>query len=70
MKAIDKDITVEELVTTYPKSVSLLMSKGIVYVQCGEPVWGTLEEAVQRKNGDVNAIATLLRDRLNDDMLS
>lgn len=46
---ISKDITIEELVTKYPKSVSFLMEKGIRCLACGEPIWGTLESAATEK---------------------
>ena len=43
---ITKEITIEELVTVLPESVSYLMEKGIRALICGEPIWGTLEEIV------------------------
>ncbi len=47
---ITKDILIEELVNNYPFSVRYLMGKGIRCIMCGEPVWGTLEEAAQEKD--------------------
>lgn len=47
---INKEILIEELVNNYPFSVRFLMEKGIRCIMCGEPVWGTLEEACQEKN--------------------
>jgi len=46
---ITKEITIEELVTILPESVSYLMQKGIRALICGEPIWGTLEEVVIAK---------------------
>ncbi len=46
---ITKDILIEELVNNYPFSVRYLMEKGIRCIMCGEPIWGTLEEAAQEK---------------------
>ncbi len=46
---ITKDILIEELVNNYPFSVRFLMEKGIRCIMCGEPIWGTLEEAAQEK---------------------
>lgn len=46
---ITKDIYIEDLVTQYPQAVTFLMQQGIVCVQCGEPVWGSLAEAAERK---------------------
>ncbi len=47
--SISKDITIEELVETIPASVKYLMTEGIKCIACGEPIWGTLEEAAQEK---------------------
>lgn len=45
---ITKDIPVEDLVQDFPDSVVFLSRKRIVCIQCGEPVWGSLEEAMKR----------------------
>ncbi len=47
---IDKEITIEDLVDEYPFSVAFLQKKGIKCIACGEPIWGTLEEACLEKN--------------------
>ena len=47
---ITKDILIEELVNHYPFSVKYLMEKGIRCIMCGEPIWGTLEEAAKEKD--------------------
>lgn len=46
---ITKDITIEELVETIPESVRYLSEKGIKCIACGEPIWGTLEDAAKEK---------------------
>lgn len=46
---ITKDIYIEDLVNHYPFSVRFLSEKGIKCIACGEPIWGTLEEAMQEK---------------------
>jgi len=46
---ITKDITIEDLVSEVPESVKYLMDEGIKCIACGEPIWGTLEEAVFEK---------------------
>ena len=38
----------EDLVRDYPQVVPMLVRRGVVCIQCGEPVWGTLGEALQR----------------------
>lgn len=45
MKQITKDIEIEDLVKLVPESVTYLMNNGIRCLRCGEPIWGTLEEA-------------------------
>jgi len=46
---ITKEITIEELTEIVPESVKYLMEEGIRCIVCGEPIWGTLEEAVMEK---------------------
>jgi len=46
---ITKDMEIEDLARDYPDAVGLLLKKGIVCIQCGAPIWGTLEEVGQRK---------------------
>jgi len=53
---ITKDILIEELVDNYPFSVRYLMEKGIRCIMCGEPIWGTLEEAAEEKGFDADTI--------------
>lgn len=63
MTAITKDITIEELVERVPGSVQYLMQQGIKCIACGEPIWGTLEEAARKKGFTVGQI-----DRFVDDL--
>ncbi len=46
---ITKDISIEELIELVPESVNYLMKEGIRCVVCGEPIWGSLEEAAEEK---------------------
>jgi len=46
---ITKDICIEDLINNYLFSVKYLSQKRIRCIACGEPVWGTLEEAVIEK---------------------
>jgi len=46
---IDKTIAIEDLVETVSGSVRYLMEQGIKCIACGEPIWGTLEEAAKEK---------------------
>lgn len=46
---IKSETPIEELVQEYPETVIFLSQKGIRCVICGEPIWGTLDEAMQEK---------------------
>ena len=46
---ITAETPIEELVSRLPESVAVLRTFGIVCIQCGEPVWGTLGEAAADK---------------------
>ena len=46
---ITKDTNIEDLVEGVPQSVRYLMNKGIKCIACGEPIWGTLEDAAKEK---------------------
>lgn len=59
---IDKKITIEDLIEDYPKSVKYLADKGIRCIKCGEPIWGTLEEACKEKNFTDEAISQVVVD--------
>ncbi len=61
MKKITKDITIEELVTEFPESVGFLMKKGIKCIVCGEPIWGTLEQAIKEK-GKENEMEQIINE--------
>ena len=47
---ITKEITIEELIEEVPASVEYLMKEGIRCIVCGEPIWGSLEEAAEEKD--------------------
>ncbi len=46
---IDGDVLIEDLVRACPRAVVILRNLGIRCVQCGEPIWGTLEQAAREK---------------------
>jgi hypothetical protein len=54
--AITRDITIEELVERVPRAIPYLMRQRIRCLPCGEPLWGTLEEAARGKGYDDEAI--------------
>ena len=66
---ITKDITIEELTETVAESVKYLMEEGIRCIVCGEPIWGTLEEAVLEKGftkDDLNRFVKELQQIANN----
>jgi len=46
---ITKEVTIEDLIEEVPSSVKYLMVQGIRCIVCGEPIWGSLEEAAEEK---------------------
>jgi len=59
---ITREITIEELVEIIPESVRYLMEKGIKCIACGEPIWGTLEEAAKEKGFNELQIEEFVKD--------
>jgi len=59
---LTKDISIEELVETIPESVKYLMDKGIKCIACGEPIWGTLEDAAKEKGFSDTDIQDFIAD--------
>ncbi|MBN1651742.1 MAG: hypothetical protein JW857_10465 [Bacteroidales bacterium] len=60
--SLDKTIEIEDLVNHFPKSVKYLSEKGIRCIACGEPIWGTLEEAALEKGFDQEQIALFVQE--------
>ena len=59
---ITKDISIEELIEEVPTSVKYLMNEGIRCIVCGEPIWGTLEEAAKEKGFNQDDIAKFVKE--------
>lgn len=59
---ITKDIEIEDLVSRLPESVSYLRQEGIRCLRCGEPIWGTLEEASKEKGHTDTDISRFVND--------
>jgi len=59
---ITKDISIEELVELIPASVKYLSEKGIKCIACGEPIWGTLEDAALEKGFSDKDIEGFIQD--------
>ena len=62
MELITKEILIEELVNKIPQSVDYLIHKGIVCIRCGEPVWGTLEDAAKAKDFEEEEIQNIVEE--------
>jgi methionine synthase II (cobalamin-independent) len=59
---ITKDISIEDLVDLKKASVRYLSEKGIKCIACGEPIWGTLEEAAREKGFGEDEIEEFVRE--------
>ena len=59
---ITKDISIEELIESIPASVEYLMKEGIRCIVCGEPIWGSLEEAAEEKGFKAEDIERFVKD--------
>jgi len=59
---ITKEILIEDLIKILPGSVSYLMENGIRCLRCGEPIWGTLEEAAKEKGFENEKIKIFVND--------
>ncbi len=59
---ITKDITIEDLVNNKVEAVRYLADKGIRCIACGEPIWGTLEEAARDKGYTDEEVKVFVRD--------
>jgi len=46
-----KVMWVEDILEKYPDTQSFFEKKHIVCIQCGEPVWGTVDELIKSKIG-------------------
>lgn len=60
--AITKETTIEELTENYGFAVKYLSEKGIRCIVCGEPIWGTLEEACKEKNFNDDDIRSFVKE--------
>lgn len=63
MSALRPDVTIEELVEKIPQAPAVLRRFGIICIQCGEPVWGTLEELAKEKGiADLSEVLRALEE--------
>jgi methionine synthase II (cobalamin-independent) len=59
---ITKETTREDIVQQSAAAVRFLREKGIKCIACGEPIWGTLEEAAKEKGFDDAAIEGFVKE--------
>ncbi len=57
---ITKSIEIDDLVRNYPASIKFLAEKNIKCIACGEPIWGTLEEAALEKGYSSDEVDSLV----------
>lgn len=62
VKKITEKIQIEELIDQYPFTVRFLMEKKIRCIMCGEPIWGTLEEAAKEKGMNDKQIEEIVNE--------
>jgi hypothetical protein len=62
MMKITKEITIEDLVSQKVNAVRYLADKGIKCIACGEPIWGTLEQAAKEKGFTEREIELFVED--------
>jgi len=48
MNKITGEMFVEDIVRDFPDTVGYLMERDIICIKCGSPVWGTLNEILER----------------------
>jgi len=64
MPRITRQTAIEDLVKLKPEAINYLFRKGIRCIRCGEPIWGSLEQAATEK-GFSDADINLLVEELN-----
>ncbi|MBM3325847.1 MAG: DUF1858 domain-containing protein [Calditrichaeota bacterium] len=61
-RTVSADIEIEVLVESYPEVIPILTKRGIICIQCGAPVWGTLGEAIIRAGQNVEQVVNMLNE--------
>lgn len=59
---ITKETEIEDLVNLLPESVVYLREKGIRCLRCGEPIWGSLENAAKEKGFNDSQIDVFVKE--------
>jgi len=64
MKPVRAEDLVEDVVRDHASSAAFMRGHGIVCVQCGEPVWGTMGEIIKSKGKNVREVLDALNQHL------
>ncbi|MFN8255625.1 MAG: hypothetical protein U0W24_08060 [Bacteroidales bacterium] len=59
---ITKSSTIEEIINESSEFVDFLFKKSIRCIRCGEPIWGTIEEAALQKGYNDEQITHLIEE--------
>jgi hypothetical protein len=59
---VTKEIEIEDLVNVLPGAVGYLREEGIRCLRCGEPIWGSLEDASKEKSYTDKDIKRFVKD--------
>lgn len=59
---VGRETWIEDLVREVPGAVAYLRRQGIRCLACGEPIWGTLEQAARDKGYDEEAIERFVEE--------
>jgi len=59
---VTKEIEIEDLVNELPEAVGYLREEGIRCLRCGEPIWGSLEDASKEKGYTDKEIEGFVKD--------
>lgn len=62
MEKITKETTIEEVFEKFPETVGTFMDYKIPSLVCGEPLWGTVEEAAQKYNVGLDTLLKSLNE--------
>jgi hypothetical protein len=57
-----RETWIEDLVRDRPAAVRLLRERGIGCLACGEPIWGTLEEAARDEGLSESEVDRVVRE--------
>ena len=68
MNKITSDTTIEEILEKFPNTVKIFMDHGIPCLVCGEPLWGTIEEAAKKYKTDLEKLLAELNEVIQKEL--